>query len=75
MTDVLKHADQFQPADEPDQDPLADCSGMSLDEIDEQTLTALYEEFADEDRALTNQGLAEYAAAISPPTHRVTVTR
>jgi hypothetical protein len=65
MADVRKQADQSAHVDEPGHESLAHCSGVSLDELDEETLAALYEAFADEDRALANQGLAEYAAAFS----------
>ena len=65
MADARKHADQSPNVDEPKYEYLAQCSDNSLDELDEQTLAALYEEVADEDRALANQGLAEYAAALS----------
>jgi hypothetical protein len=65
MADAQKKADQSAHVDEPGHDSSAHCSDNSLDELDEQTLAALYEEVADEDRALANQGLAEYAAALS----------
>jgi hypothetical protein len=65
MTDARKHTNQSSNVDEPECDSLAHCSGNVLDELDEQTLAALYEEFADDERALANQGLAEYVAALS----------
>jgi hypothetical protein len=65
MADARKQADQSPNVEEPEHEPLAQCSGNSLDELDEHALAALYEEFADEDRALANQGLVEYAAALS----------
>ena len=65
MTDARRQADQSLTSSVSENDSPENCSRPSIDEFDEQALADLFAEFADEDRALANLGLADYAGVLS----------
>jgi hypothetical protein len=65
MTGSRKRDDHQTVPERPKFDTPDDGSRPSLDGIDEQALAELYSGFTDEDRALANVGLAEYAGILS----------
>ena len=63
MTDTQR---ETQPSPERTDDCVQEGTRpLTLHEIDEQTLAQLYSEFAEEDRALANAGLSEYARTLA----------
>jgi hypothetical protein len=65
MTDPRQQAEQSVTPDLSEHSSGDESPCPSLEEMDDRTLAALYAEFADEDRALANAGLTDYASVLS----------
>jgi hypothetical protein len=65
MADRRRKAARTTPPARTEYDGRAALSCPSLDNLDERALAELYAEFAEEDRALADAGLADYARSLA----------